>query len=95
MINLNGWSMSRQQPRENFHQNELIKKNQAAKAPFGSVQTNIERNLVKTISRTPEYNICGYLLEFVLEYTSHTHEKNTSHFSQPKEQVIEKLFHGF
>ena len=61
MNNLYGWNMSGHSPTGEFHETEFTKGH--------------EKNLLKTIFRTPGIIIYGWLLEFDLEYPSNIHKK--------------------
>ena len=63
MKKLYGWSMSQQLPTTDFLGVEFTIRN--------------ERNLIKTILRTPDLSKSGFFLECDLEYPSNTTEKKT------------------
>ena len=61
MTNINGWSMSEYLPTGGFHKPNLSNK----------------IRLLKTISRMPDKNEYGFLIECDLEYISSIHKKRT------------------
>ena len=75
MNNLYGWRVSQYLLTGVFNGIEIKKRNEAAKAPFGSVHSIIERKLIKTFLRTPDSSKCEYLLQCDSETSSNIHHQ--------------------